>query len=317
MFTRTKKAITFLMVLAGLALTLTACNNTQTTAAECAYVISNGYFDAKHIQDFVLPGNRVNTHNTQVKYVPCNARNFIITTRQGDFDRHEPVTAKTAPGKGTPAMPVNIQLTAYWQLNQHNRGAMDQFLAFCQKYSCFGSENDISKSATFASEGFKGLLRENFSFAIDRTAVQAVRSFGPDLWTNQADWQKVADALSEDFANQMRKATGADVDFFCASGAGSECKPVRFTIEDISPVDPKVKDLYNQQVLVGNQTALSNAQKAANIAALNAAKAKYGPNAGDYLGEQDTIEKCKEAAATCVVTIGGGNTGVNVQAGGK
>src|SRR4051812_17750503 len=101
---RIKRATALLCAVAGMSLTLTACNNTQTTAAECAYVISNGYFDAKHIKDFVLPGNRVNTHNTQVKYVPCNARNFIVTTRAGDFDRHEPVAAKTAPGKNQPAM---------------------------------------------------------------------------------------------------------------------------------------------------------------------------------------------------------------------
>lgn len=286
---------------------LAGCNNTKTSAAECAYVIQNGYFDAKHIQDIVLPGNRVNTHNTQVSYVPCNARNFIITTRKDVGDRSDPVRAKTAADlhTSTPAMPVVIQLTAYFQLNQHDKEAMKDFYGFCQKYDCFGSADEISHSANFASDGWRGLLRENFSFAIDRTAVQAVQQFGPDLWNNRAEWPKVADMLSTDFANQIKTSTGSKYDYFCASGAGTECKPVRFTIEDIEPADPAVKAIYDQQVLVGNQKALSLAQKAANQAALDAAKAKYGPNAGAILGQLDVINACKSTGGTCVVSVGG------------
>lgn len=292
---------------------LAACQNTQTTAAECAYVIDHNYFDAKHIKDFVLPGNRVNTNNTTVDYVPCNARNFIITTRPGDFDRHEPVQAKTRVGEKAPAMPINIQLTAYFQLNQHNRDAMYDFLAFCQKYSCFGSQDEISHSSTFASAGFKALLRENMSFAIDRATQQAALTFGPDLWTNRADWPKLADMVAADFASQLRTSTGSKFDYFCASGAGTDCKPVRFSVEDISPSDNRVRELYDQQVLVGNQKALSDAQRSANDAALSAAKAKYGAGAGAILGQLDVIQACKASGGQCVVNVGGANVTVPVK----
>ena len=79
--------------------------------------------------------------------------------------------------------------------------------------------------------------------------------------------------------------------------------PIRFEIDDISPVDKAVEQ-------VQQATDLANQQKALNEAKAKATATRYGNLASYYNGLLDVIQACKDAGQSCTVVIGG--TGVNV-----
>lgn len=313
---RIKKSITFLMVLAGLALTLTACNNTQTEASACAYVIQNGYFDAKHVKDIVHPGGRVNTHNTTVRELPCNARNYRFG-KNNDADVTQPITAKAGPA--TSGTPVEVQETAHFTLNQSD-DILKNFLPVCEKYNCFnesGHNGSSGSDANYASPGWKGFLSENLKYAMTIATQQAAHDFKNDLWADSSQWPALGAAVGKNLKAALRAQIPTDFDFLCgAGGTESKCPDITVTVEQVDPADQSIRDLYNQQVTQAQQQQLAEAQAKTNRAQLDAARQKYGAGAGAVLGQLDVISACKASGAQCVVTIGGG-TGVNVQAGGK
>lgn len=307
---RWTKAVTFTLGL-GLALPiLSACHNVQTFASQCAYVIQNGYFDQRHVKDILLPGQRYNGNNVTTRYVYCNARNYVVNTRSGDLT--DPIQAKTKAGSNGDGTPVDVQLTAYFTVNQ-NRQAMLDFLPFCEKYNCFSPKdttgNDTQERSS--SEGWRNMIDENFPNAIHRAVQHAMLQFPPNIWNDTSQWPKVADAVQADFAEQMGVATQATTPFFCGQGSTpTKCDPVRFSIERIDPTDSAIRDTYNQQVEQQYQQQLAAQQARTNAALLRAAKAKYGPQADYFLGLQDTIDHCK-GNASCVISVGGGNVAVN------
>jgi hypothetical protein len=314
------KKIALLLVLAiGALLGLSACSNVQTEAATCAYVIQNGYFDAKHVRHIAYPGERVNTNNVTVREAPCNARNYIIGKGSGDYDGV--LQAKTGQEKSTPGTPVDVQLTTLFTLNE-SRDALNAFLPFCEKYNCFNEDghNGSSGNTNYASPGWVGMLKENMLKAESRAVQQAMLAFPPDIWNDQSKWPAVADEIMKDLPAQLEQMTGSTIPFFCASGAhwtgeqgtsDFKCPPVTIAIDHIDPPQ-SVRDIYDQQVQQAQQQALAVEQAKTNLALLGAAKAKYGPYAGYFLGLQDTIGKCN-GSSTCVISIG--NAPVTVNAG--
>lgn len=313
MLTRTKKVITFVMVIAGLALTLTACNNTQTEASACAYVIQNGYFDAKHVKDIVHPGGRVNTHNTTVREVPCNARNYRFGTND-DADVRNPVPAKAG---GTDGTPVLVQETAHFTLNQSD-DVLKAFLPVCEKYNCFnesGHNGSSGSDSNYSSAGWKGFLSENLKYAMVNATQQAAHDARTNLWQDSSQWPGFGAAVGSHLKAALKSQIPSAYDFLCGAGGDeSKCPDISVTVESVDPLDQSIRDLYNQQVTQTQQQALANAQAKTNKAQLDAAKQKYGAGAGGVLGQLDIIAACKASGATCVITVGGSSS-VNVTPG--
>lgn len=292
---------------------LTACNDTKAFPSQCAYIIGNGTGDSHQIKSIVHPGGQVhNTADDISEFVPCNSRNFLITDQANTGDRKEPALGRTAKSETAPALPVKGFLRMYWTLNQSD-DALRSFLPFCEKYGCYTTDGGkVTGNANFSTPGWNGMLRENHSLVINKVFAEAVATFGPNLWQDQALWPKVAEHMSAHFAEEMRATTGSDKDFFCGSWFKKEdrtevCTPVRFQIDSIAPVDPAIADIQQQTALAQQQKALRDAQAAAN-------KNRYGSLSDYYNGLQDTIRACKDAGQSCTIIVGGsGNVNVTPQ----
>ena len=294
---------------------LVACNDSKAYGSQCAYVIGNGSGDSHQIKAILHPGDTVPNKGDDIdEFIPCNARNFIITNQSNTGDRYTPSLGRTNESPSYPAgLPVKAYLRMFWTLNQSN-DALKAFQPFCEKYGCYTRNGDkVTGNANYSSPGWNGMLRENHSLVIDKVFAEAINTFPPSIWKTQADWPKVAEKMSELFDKEMRASDGANVDFFCGSwfrsGDRTEtCTPVRFVIDSIAPQDDQVAN-------IDQQTALAQSQKALNDAQANATAKRYGPLANYFNGLQDTIKACKDAGQSCTIVIGNLPTGVNVPTG--
>lgn len=298
------KRLLYLIPLIALATTMAACNNTQTTVSQSAYVIHNGYFDARHVEDIVHPGQRVNTTNTTVRFVYANARNWIVSTsKDANVDQHTPIQAKTGKDDQGDGTPVDVQASAHWTTNQ-NEPVMLRFLGFCEKYNCFApKDTSADEGERSAAAGWLNMTQENWRFAFSRAVQRATQEFPPDVWNNQSKWPEVSKKVTSFLKEELRAQTSSgDVDYFCGTdvhlkpGAKEEaknawtCPDISVTIENIEPQDDGVKAIYNKQVQQQQELKLAEAQKSTNDAVLKAARARYGDQAEYWLG---MIDACK------------------------
>jgi hypothetical protein len=289
---------------------LAACGNTQTTASQCAYQIKNGYFDARHVEDILHPGERSNRENIKSKYVYCNARNYRASEKSdAQADQKTAFVAKTAKNATGDGTPVKVELAAHFSLNQ-NEPIMLTFLGFAEKYNAFASSDtdDNSDGPHSSSAGWNAMLQENMRFALQQSVQIALLKFPPSIWNDQDQWPKVGDAISKVLKDRLRAQTGVDEDFFCGVGVhlvgrnstkadAWTCPEISVTIDDINPQDPSIVSVYNATVRQQNLRQLAQEEEKTNRAQLAAAKAKYGEYAEYFLGLQDT---CK-GGSTCVI----------------
>lgn len=296
----------------GVAGSLAACS-AKPAESECAIVVGKGVGDGQTVKKIARPGESVAKGDDEDWYLPCGPRNYVVTADQNHGDRHNPVLAMTGPAeKDTDGVgsPVKLWLSAYFTPNETDAG-MGDLWRLCFKYSCALGSGDDEHDANW-SAGWLSLLNENFGPAIDRAAGVAMRKFDPDVWSDPAKRPKVAEAISAEFATQVKAATGYVHDIFCASGPewdakakSFDCRPVRFTVENIEPTSAEVIKQYDQRVGLDAQQRSAEAQKTLNGTKLDAAKAAYGPWAEYYLGLFEAIDRCKAAGATCVINVGG------------
>lgn len=295
-----------------LALVLSACGISPQTAT-CAFIIGagSGGYDAK-VHKIVYPGQVVPESLTGevVRYVPCNSRNYIIndgTVKVGEKtvgDRGTLTLATTSSG-----VQITIKSTALWTLNQSEQALRD-FYTVCFKYSgtddpCL-STGDQGGNANFSSEGWNGMLSENFGPSIDVAAGLAAFEVKDAIWQTHdpKEYQALADKMSVYFWDAVRARFGFQENLFCGSGNSGWpdpnkpgegeffCSPVRFIVEDVQ--------IYKQ---AGESGTVAQGQL--NAITLANAKAKYGDDAaGFWLGLIDSIEACKGSGATCIFNVG-------------
>lgn len=299
------KALAGGIILAGAGFAgLTACTTATPALSECA-MVTNGGFGATNqgIVSVVHPGQQVTTGGGDTAwYYPCNARNYVTATVNGD--RSKPEYAVRTAGSGTgdsavPGMPVYVWTSVYFTPNQDD-AVMKKFLPFCLKYGCATndpqSNADIASAAHSSSPGWENMLNETMAPAVDRASQQAVAQFGPELWRDQADWNKLGDLIAQDLPAQLAKigATDGSRQFFCGdTSPQGQCQPVTVVVSNVTPQDSAVVNEYNQQV------AAEQAQQA-NAARLKAAQELYGNQANYWLGVQDAESNCK----SCTIYVG-------------
>lgn len=304
---RTRRVVTlaaFMLVLVPL---LTACFGPSATTASCAFVVGDGHGgdDAK-VHRVIYPSQSINDSDSEnVWYVPCNSRNYIVNdgtekNANGDVigDSHTLLEATLNSG-----VTIQVAATAYWTLNESDQ-AMRDFYNVCFKYTC-ASSKDQGGNANYASKGWNGMLGEDFYPALDRSAKRAAKEAGINdsiyLTQDSTQYQKLGNQMSTVFADEVRATLGYSEDLFCGSGNSAwtnpnspgkgeyNCSPVRIVIDHVNPLGTQ----NGQGAQTLNQQRLENA------------KALYGPDAGYWLGLQDSIDKCKDAGTTCVISVGG------------
>lgn len=279
---------------------MSACSSVANTA-ECILIVGNGGGEAHTVKKVVYPGESHSDEGDDwEKHIPCGQRNYIINPNgQGGGDRHNPAVARTGTSEDgkIPPMMVKTWLTANWELNQ-NLAVLKKFWIYCQKYNC-ASDESLDNSKNFSSDGWNGMLRESLSPAIDRAVAVAAAKFGPDLWKNLALRGKFAEEISNALVNELKEPLSGN-QFFCGRGSDSrdksECKPIKFTIEGIDPVDERV-------IQIENNAQASNQEQTQDQQRIDRTNRLYGPYADYYRGLQDTIDKCN-GKQPCQIYVG-------------
>lgn len=295
--------------------TLAACNEATPTSAMCGIVVGtggNGTDSAAH--KIVFPGETGDVgQNEKVHYVPCNSRNFLITpageknaNKETIGDYHTPIEAFTKEGTR-----VKVYLSMYWTLNQDRQTLLKNFWPLCEKYQCATEGQDGEGNVNSASPGWNRWLGENVPSAIGDSVRPVMLRFDDNIWKTSAQWGDLAKQISDVFGGNFRARHGFGADIICGSGDVSfwsdsskpgqgkfTCGKVRFKIDSVENADREQQDLAQQQ-------KKSESELQANAKKLEAARAKYGSNAGYWLGLQDTIDKCNAQGVKCVATLGG------------
>lgn len=296
-----------LFVFFVLSLAVSACAGAASTAS-CGFLVGTGADGTDtNVHQVIYPGQSVVVgSNERVVYVPCNSRNYIINdgtviNANGDRvgDRFDLIKATTSTG-----VPIKIAARALWTLNQSD-AAMRHFYDVCFKYTCFSTE-DIGGGANFSTEGWNGMLAENLGYALNDAAREAAFLVDDTIWQNHNpdQYDLLADEMSNRFAAAMQANLGYPVDLFCGSGNSSWQDPTQpgvgtFTCSNVRII----VDSVDRDELSGSDS--TEGAKEINQQRLENAQALYGPNAGDWLALQDTIEKCKSTeGVSCVVSIG-------------
>ena len=300
------KAVVALAVLGLFALGLSACS-AKAYPDQCALIVGSGAGDAHNIKKVFLPGEKVEKGDDQSYFLPCGERNYQIQSHNGDDPDTTYLTGTTAGDSDIPGIPVKVQLSMYFTLNEDKDSLKEFWVDLCRKYKCASTSADEGdQSSTRQSvPGWLDLLQQNFTPALQRATRQAVSDFGPDLWQQQGQsaWPKLGDEISKDFMAQIKSMTNASHPFFCATSSGTNgaCKPVTVNINKVDPADPSVIKIYNEGIQQDQQKGL-NEKKVAQ------AKELYGDNWAYVLGMEDLINACNgNPKATCIVSLGGTN----------
>lgn len=311
-----KQVMTAALAAAALVVGLAGCTTSATPTSMCAFIVGDGQGgNDANVHQVAYPGQNVNVGNGEsAVYVPCNSRNYVVndgsaTDAQGNRvgDRFTPVIGYTSSGTR-----IEVYVTAFWTLNQ-DEDAMNEFYAFCHKYTCAAPASE-SGSANYASPGWNGMLAENFSPTIDALVLEYTSEFDDTIWSGHDvdQYAALADQLSNNFNEAMRPRTGVEEDFFCGSGnsgwsdpdnpgEGSfECTNVRFEVTAVEAADAGIANLAEELTQAELETQV-------NQQAYEAAQARYGDEAGYWLGVQDAIAACGESEVACVINVGEGN----------
>jgi len=285
----------------GAALGIASCTTAVPGIGECAATTNGGFGSSgQGITSVVHPGSQFQVNGGDTAwYWPCNDRNFVTSAAIPGADRKAPEYAVRTRAEGnTPGMPVYVWTSVYFTPTQ-NDSSMRKFLAFCFKYTC-ATRDPQSPTDTLAhasSPGWENMLIENMGPAVDRASQVAVQNYGPDLWVNQGEWDKLGNDIAAGMNAQLDKETETTVPFFCGSGSTAgphgTCTGMTVIVSNVTPADPAVVANYDKQV-AAEQAAAANAARVA------AAEALYGPYARYALMMQDLTQQCK----TCTFIVG-------------
>ncbi len=289
----------------GGALTLAGCTTAVPGIGECAATTNGGFGSSgQGVTSVVHPGTQFQVGSGDTAwYWPCNSRNFVTSATLPGADRKAPEYAvRTAANGGTPGMPVYIWTSIYFTPTQNN-ASMKRFLAFCFKYTCATTEpqSPTDTLAHSSTPGWENMLIENMGPAVDRASQTAAKNFGPDLWVNMADWDKLAGDIAADMNTQLDKETETTIPFFCGpnstQGDNGTCTQMTVIVNNVTPADPQVALNYDKQV-AAEQAAAANAARVA------AAKNLYGPYAYYELMLADEAQQCPK----CTFYVGNPGT---------
>ena len=308
----TFKTIAVVFAAAACGLALTGCTGEAVATSDMvAIVVGNGRVDAE-VKNVVYPGDQVGyaSATENVFYLPVNTRNYVVGKADSGVivDRNAPAVGRTKEGT-----PVNVWLGSAWTLNQDYKVLTEKMWPFCLKYNCAAAQASQRNEQSGISEGWTKMLNENFADAYNATVRKVMPQFSDTVWKDEADWDKLAAALSAEFPRQMALKTNYSEDLFCGAGDlstwnGTKPGPDgKFTCGPITFNVTAVESQNNNQQQANADANAAKEQKQANADILDAATAKYGSaeRAGQVLGQIDVINACREAGTSCVVSVGG------------
>lgn len=310
------RAVIGLTGVAALSVLAAACTSeVQPSVAQYAITTGHGNFSNQQVIAVTAPGDNVHLGSgTTTWYVWGDARNYVTAPANGDWST--PQAELTGPG-GTTGSPLPGMSDYTWtyvgfELNpalvsKNSSGQFPvatSFLSFCLKYGCADTtaQNDNStqnNGPRSVSAGWQDMINEVFPQALAQAEQQAIVTFGPNLWTDRAEWSTYGDDITKYLAAGIGKYSGEPaVPYFCGpDSTTTTCTPPSVTVQNVTPVDQSVVNAYNQEVT-------AQYQEQAGAARLKAAQEIYGSDANYFLGIIDTINASKAAGVPVTIYIG-------------
>lgn len=282
---------------------LSACESAPARASTpegmCAYLVGNGNQTRgnRTVNRIIYPGNAVdyNSDYDKAYYFPCGPRNYVVSTTSSDAGGTELLYGRTRQGTL-----VKVSVASYWMPNLEE-GVLRQFITLCQKYNCANDNLDGDGSASnFASDGWNGMLQENFHPALKRAAKGALGDIDDSAWQtgNQDERVKLAGEISDKFRAEVQTATGFIDPIFCSSGSiGSrdafDCGNVRIVVDGVAAADDSLQQTNDDQI---KQQREIEVRAKTVIDRINLSNQTYGPELGALL------RACEDRPqATCVL----------------
>lgn len=303
-------AIAGLLMLTSAGLTACGDKDVATSGDMCAYTVGDGQNgNNASVHANYLPNQTfTQTDSEQTMFFPCNSRNLRFEDGTTDTDAQEkplgPLQVYTSTGTK-----VTVAVRMDWTLNENKDVLTNIFIPWCSKYECASSDPTV-RSDSFSTKGWTtGLLGENAVPVLTSSVTDTIQGMDDTVWKDVTKKADAASAISAAFMKNIRATMGSTADLFCGSGESSgwsgakpgegdfKCSPVRVTISSIQPTDKSLLDIQAQQ-------AKAEMQKAANEKELDAAKARYGSNAEQTLGDLDRIKACAQSSKECNVYVG-------------
>lgn len=284
--------------------TLTACTSAATPSGMCGWIVGDGQngHDRKTKQIVYENENPdVDANSEEAHYVPCGARNFIITDGSTKDLKGKPLGDQTTPDTATTKTntPVKVQLAAYWELNQ-SKSALTEFQSVCNKYDCY-TKNTNAGSSNFATTGWNKMLQEDFAPSIQSALDTAMKQMPDEIWENQDPvlYQQLSKLLAADFMEQVRVPTGSNIDLFCGSGnSGWDIAHKKFTCTNVRFSVTKVESASKSTQTAATAKSQTQINTDANSARYNSKFPLYGPLTNYWLGVQDSVKSCPKGS-TC------------------
>lgn len=278
-----------------LGLSLTACSEDRTMSVPqsfCGFLQGKGGRDDNNkansaaLKQVLYEGQTVDYKDDQDigLYFPCVTRNYVVAPDNA------PSKDTSIPLEGlVDGTPVHVWVTMYWQPNQSPEAIRD-FISFAQgKYgapagdpSAFNGRDEAGNMN--ATEGWNKMLAENWWITLQRVVSEPLLQASPVLWqvNDQAERDKLGQAMSDAFAEKFQMVTGKVNDLICgpsSSGGGDSfnCEPVVIAVDRVNAVNQQTQQSAANAKATEDQLALDQKTRQADIDATNAKYGDLGP----------------------------------------
>lgn len=283
--------------LAGaLAVVLTGCANKPIVPqpGEYAFVVGGGSSSNQNVHYIVDPGVHIKVSNgDRAVYVPAGVRDFK-TEKPGTegADRTNPDPSYTKAGTdGVKPISIITYDHVVFELNPDHAVLYKFYNNQCTKYGCGSLTPDTSNQNNtlqlYSPPGWRALVLDKFSTAVDNAVRDASAQYGPDLWHNTAVWNDYGQAIAKFLPQELRLATGSGTDnYFCGpNSTPKDCKPFTVLINGVSPTDGAIAAQYSQQNEADLQKQIAQSRQ-------DVAKKLYGDEWGYWTGLLQAIQQC-------------------------
>lgn len=264
---------------------------------------TGGPIQGERFMSVVAPGSKTRFYGflDSLYELPATQRNYIMSKHpdEGDTRRAEYVGAPAADRVVT-----EWESATYFKLNTRPEVLRQFFEQICLKYHC----TDLRPGG-----GWDHMLADTFRQQIVAAIQDEARRYSSeDVYANRDTLLKMQSSIGSTLKQRVNDALGGE--YFCGPSFRpdtADCPEFAFVIKELD-LPGNVKDQYNanRASLLAVEKAKAEAQ---SQAALRAAP-ELSPGQLAYIRAQAELECARRTG--CVMVVGSGATGVEVNAGG-
>jgi hypothetical protein len=263
---------------------------------------SGGPIEGEHFESVVAPGTKTRFYGflDRLYELPATQRNYIMSKHpdEGDTRRAEYVGAPSADKVVT-----EWESATYFKLNTRPDVLRAFFEQICLKYRC----TDLTPGG-----GWDHMLADTFRQQIVAAIQDEARGHtSEEIYANRDTLLQMQQSIGSTLKDRVNRVLGGE--FFCGptfTPERQDCPEFAFVIKELA-LPKNVQDQYNanRASVLAVDKAKADAQ---SQAALRAAP-ELTPGQLSYIRAQAELECARRSG--CVLVVGNGTTGVEVDAG--